>query len=97
MEQASTAMAEIWAKNLERQTEVIWLMDGSKPLLKIRKDGVLVADKRALKVISLSPVPNEITLRTRRSDSEWRPESHVHEFRGAELPCRLGLDFHAGE
>jgi len=45
MERASTAMAEVWAKNLERQTEVVWLMDGSKPLLKIRKDGVLVGDK----------------------------------------------------
>jgi|SRR5882724_4600311 len=45
VEQASIAMAEVWAKNLERQTEVVWLTNGSSPLLKIRKDGVLVEGK----------------------------------------------------
>ncbi|HSS97638.1 MAG TPA: hypothetical protein VLK33_11440 [Terriglobales bacterium] len=50
MEQASGAMAETWAKNLERQTDVVWLMDGAKPLLKIRKDGVLVTDKSGTEI-----------------------------------------------
>lgn len=39
---ACRCMAENWAKALDRNAEVVWLMKGSKPLLKIRKEGVLV-------------------------------------------------------
>ena len=42
MDHACGSLAETWAKNLERNTEVIWLQKGSSPLLKIRKEGVLV-------------------------------------------------------
>ncbi len=45
LERAGTAMAETWMKTLERQTEVVWLTNGASPLLKIRKDGVLVEGK----------------------------------------------------
>jgi hypothetical protein len=50
MERVSRAMAETWAKNLERQTVVVWVVDGAKPLLKIRKDGVLVTDKSGAEI-----------------------------------------------
>jgi ribosomal protein S1 len=36
------ALAQSWAKTLEKQTEVVWLTKGDAPWLKIRKDGVLV-------------------------------------------------------
>jgi len=42
LERSCEALTEIWAKNLEKQTEVVWLTNGKDPLLKIRKDGVLV-------------------------------------------------------
>jgi hypothetical protein len=42
LDRACTCMAESWAKKMERCTEVVWLTKGSSPLLKIRKDGVLV-------------------------------------------------------
>jgi hypothetical protein len=42
MDHACRSLAETWAKNLERNTEVIWLKKGASPLLKIRKEGVLV-------------------------------------------------------
>lgn len=45
LEHSSAAMAEVWAKNLECQMEVVWLTKGSSPLLKIRKEGVLVEGK----------------------------------------------------
>jgi hypothetical protein len=45
LEFSSAALAEVWAKTLESQTEVVWMMKGSAPLLKIRKEGVLVEEK----------------------------------------------------
>jgi hypothetical protein len=45
LDHACSALAQAWAKTLERQTEVVWLMKGSSPLLKIRKEGVLVEGK----------------------------------------------------
>jgi hypothetical protein len=42
MDCACRSLAEIWAKTLERDTEVVWLRKGSSPILKIRKEGVLV-------------------------------------------------------
>jgi hypothetical protein len=54
LELASTAIAETWMKTMERQTEVVWLTDGSTPLLKIRKEGVLVEGKGSAGFISLN-------------------------------------------
>ncbi len=42
LDRASRSLAETWAKALERQTEVVWLANGTKPVLKIRKEGVMV-------------------------------------------------------
>ena len=42
MDRACRGLAETWAKNLERNMEVVWLTKGSSPFLKIRKEGVLV-------------------------------------------------------
>jgi len=42
MDCACRRLAETWAKTLERNTEVTWLKKGSSPVLKIRKEGVLV-------------------------------------------------------
>jgi hypothetical protein len=42
---SSGALAEVWAKTLESQGEVVWLMNGANPLLKIRKEGILVEGK----------------------------------------------------
>src|SRR5262249_9623242 len=50
LHKASTGMAETWMKTLERQTEVVWLTDGAKPLLKIRKDGVLFVEKSGTEI-----------------------------------------------
>lgn len=45
LDHACGALAETWFKTLERKTEVVWLMKGSSPLLKIRKEGLLVESK----------------------------------------------------
>ena len=45
---ACSALAEKWVKTLERQTEVVWLEKDDKPLLRIRKDGVLIGDGTGL-------------------------------------------------
>ncbi len=48
LDRASGDLAETWAKNLDKGTEAVWLKDGDRPLLKIRKDGVLVEPKNGL-------------------------------------------------
>lgn len=45
LDRSCAALAETWAKALDRQTEVVWLVRGSSPLLKIRKDGVMIEGK----------------------------------------------------
>jgi len=63
MDYACRSLAETWAKNLERNTEVIWLQKGSSPLLKIRKEGVLVEGATGadglipLSQMRLQPIP----------------------------------------
>ena len=42
---STAAVAEGWAKTLEKQTEVVWLTQDSSPLLKIRKEGIIVEGK----------------------------------------------------
>lgn len=42
---AAHELSEVWAKKLESQTEVVWLMNGADPQVKIRKEGVLVNTK----------------------------------------------------
>jgi hypothetical protein len=42
MDRACRSLSETWVKTLERNKEVVWLTKGSSPLLKIRKEGVLV-------------------------------------------------------
>ena len=41
---ACGALAEEWAKTLDRQNEVVWLEKDSNPLPRIRKDGIRIAD-----------------------------------------------------
>lgn len=48
LDRSSGDLAETWAKTLDKGTEVVWLKDGDSPLLKIRKDGVLVEPKNGL-------------------------------------------------
>jgi hypothetical protein len=45
MDHACRCLAQTWAKVLERNTEVVWLTKGSSPLMKIRKEGVLIEGK----------------------------------------------------
>ncbi|HEY1461922.1 MAG TPA: hypothetical protein VGF44_00725 [Terriglobales bacterium] len=47
---ASGALAEVWAKKLESQTEVVWLMNGSTPQVKIRKEGLCVDGKAGMEI-----------------------------------------------
>jgi hypothetical protein len=42
MDYACRGLAETWAKNLERNMEVVWLTKGSSPFLKIRREGVML-------------------------------------------------------
>jgi hypothetical protein len=39
------ALASNWMTSLERQNEVVWMMKDSLPIMKIRKDGVLIKEK----------------------------------------------------
>jgi hypothetical protein len=41
------AQAETWQKRLEQQNEVDWIVKGSRAVLKIRKEGVLVEGNSA--------------------------------------------------
>lgn len=45
LDRSCAALAETWAKTLDRQTEVVWLVRGTSPLLKIRKDGIMIEGK----------------------------------------------------
>ena len=45
---ACRALANTWMKALERQREVVWIAKESGPILKIRKDGVLVKGKTGI-------------------------------------------------
>jgi hypothetical protein len=42
---ACEALAGTWMKTLERQKEVAWIMDGTNPILRIRKDGIIFQGK----------------------------------------------------
>jgi hypothetical protein len=45
MDLACNAIAEKWAKTLEHQSDVVWIENGTAPLIKIRKDGLVVSEK----------------------------------------------------
>jgi hypothetical protein len=42
---ACAALATTWMKTLDRQKEVVWMVKGTSPILRIRKDGIVYQGK----------------------------------------------------
>jgi hypothetical protein len=47
LDHACRALASTWLKTLERQKDVVWLVKGTTPTLRIRKDGVVYTGTNA--------------------------------------------------
>jgi|SRR5581483_1286612 len=45
LDHACRALAQTWASTVKRENQVVWLSRGDKPLLTIRKEGVLIDGK----------------------------------------------------